>query len=379
MSEWKVPLYKIFTDEEDTRLVNQVVSRGKHWAIGPEIEQFENEIARYIETKYCVCFNSGTSGLHAVMQAYGIGVGDEVIVPSFSFISTANSVIFVNAKPIFSDIEKENFGLEPSLLEDKITKNTKAIMPMDYAGQSCKISEIKEITNKHGLLLIEDSAESMGCTINGVKVGKVSDCAIFSFTGNKVMTTGEGGAVTTNSKEIYEKLKLIRSHGRIDSENYFNNPNVSDYVNVGYNWRMPTISAALGLAQLSKLDKIIKMRKENAEFLSSHLSKHLEIEVPMPKSGSDHIFQMYTIKLKNKVLRDELHDFLIQKRIFSKIYFSPIHLTKFYVQKYQTYRGMLPITEDISDRVLTLPMYPHMTDEEKNLIVNSIHEFFENK
>ena len=121
------------------------------------------------------------------------------------------------------------------------------------------------------------------------------------------------------------------------------------------------------------------MRKTNAEFLSSHLSKYEQIEVPEAKAGSDHIFQMYTIKLKNKVLRDELHDFLIQKRIFSKIYFSPIHLTKFYVQKYQTYRGMLPITEDISDRVLTLPMYPHMTDEEKNLIVNSIHEFFENK
>ena len=377
MNEWKVPLYKIFTDDEDIRLVNQVISRGTQWAIGPEIEKFENEIANHIGTKYCVSYNSGTSGLHAVMQAYGIGKGDEVIVPSFSFISTANSVLFVNAKPIFSDIEEENFGLDPSLLEDHITQNTKAIMPMDYAGQSCKILEIKEIAKKHDLLLIEDAAESLGCTIGGVKVGKQADCAIFSFTGNKVMTTGEGGAVTTDSKEIYEKLKLIRSHGRIDSKNYFENPNVSDYVNVGYNWRMPTISAALGLAQLSKLDKIIKMRKSNAEFLSSYLSKYEQIEVPKAKSGSDHIFQMYTIKLKTKELRDGLHEFLIKKRVFSKIYFSPIHLTKFYIQKFNTHKGMLPITEDISERILTLPMYPNMTNEEKKLIVESVVEFLE--
>ncbi len=376
MKEWKVPLYKIFTDDEDIRLVNEVISRGTQWAIGPEIEEFENKIAKYVGTKYSVSYNSGTSGLHAVMQAYGIGKDDEVIVPSFSFISTANSVIFVNGKPIFSDIEDENFGLNPLLLENKISDNTKAIMPMDYAGQSCKISEIKEIADKHGLLLIEDSAESLGCTINGVKVGKISDCAIFSFTGNKVMTTGEGGAVTTDSKEIYEKLKLIRSHGRIDSTNYFENPNVSDYVNVGYNWRMPTISAALGLAQLSKLEKIIKMRKDNAKFLSERLSKHKEIEVPSAKSGSEHIFQMYTIKLKNQTIRDKLHEFLTEKRIFSKIYFPPIHLTKFYIQKYKTYRGMLPVTEDISNRVLTLPMYPNMTDNEKDLIVDEIDEFF---
>ena len=377
MNEWKVPLYKIFTDEEDIRLVNQVISRGTQWAIGPEIEEFENKIAEFVGTKYCVSYNSGTSGLHAVMQSYGIGKGDEVIVPSFSFISTANSVIFVNAKPIFSDIEEENFGLDPLLLEKKITQNTKAIMPMDYAGQSCKILEIKEIAKKHNLLLIEDAAESLGCTIGGIKVGKQSDCAIFSFTGNKVMTTGEGGAVTTDSKEIYEKLKLIRSHGRIDSKNYFENPNVSDYVNVGYNWRMPTISAALGLAQLSKLNKIIKMRKTNAEFLSSHLSKYEQIEVPEAKAGSDHIFQMYTIKLKTKELRDGLHQFLIKKRVFSKIYFSPIHLTKFYIQKFGTHNGMLPITEDISERILTLPMYPNMTNEEKNLIIESVSEFLE--
>ena len=377
MLDWKIPLYKIFTDDEDLRLVNDVIKRGKSWAIGPEIEQFEDELSSFVGKKFCVTFNSGTSGLHAALQAYGIGPNDEVIVPSFSFISTANSVLFVNGTPIFSDIEKDNFGLDASLLEKKITNKTKVIMPMDYSGQSCKIHEINDITTKHDLILIEDAAESLGCTINGKMVGTHSDCAVFSFTGNKVMTTGEGGAVVTDSEEIYEKLKLIRSHGRIDVQNYFENPDISDYVNVGYNWRMPTMSAALGLAQLSKLPKIIRMRKDHANYLSSRISKHPEIEVPSPKSGSDHIYQMYTIKLETKILRDTLHSFLTSKGIFSKVYFHPIHLTKFYQEKFGTKQGMLPVTEYISDRILTLPMFPSMTQDDKKLIVETINEFFE--
>lgn len=379
MTDWKIPLYKIFTDEEDLHLVNDVIKRGRSWAIGPEIEQFENELASFVGKKFCVALNSGTSGLHAALQAYGIGTDDEVIVPSFSFISTANSVLFVNGTPVFSDIETENYGLDATLLDEKISKKTKAIMPMDYAGQSCKIEEIKDFSKKHDLILIEDAAEGLGSSINGNMVGSQSDCAVFSFTGNKVMTTGEGGAVVTDSEEIFDKLKLIRSHGRIDVGNYFENPNISDYVNIGYNWRMPTISAALGLAQLSKLPKIIKMRKDNANYLSSRLSKHSEIETPSPKSGSDHIYQMYTIKLKNSEIRDNLQAHLTKNGVFSKIYFSPIHLTQFYSQKFNLKKGILPITEEISSRILTLPMYPNMTSEEKDLIISTIDEFFESE
>ena len=377
MTEWKIPLYKIFTDDEDVELVNKVIKRGKYWAIGPEIEEFENALCNYVGSDYCVAVNSGTSALHAALLSYGIGRNDEVIVPSFSFISTANSILFVNAKPVFAEIEEENFGLDPNLVENKITEKTKAIMPMDYAGQSCKIFELMEITKKHDLVLIEDAAEGLGSSINCSSVGSVSDCAIFSFTGNKVMTTGEGGAVVTNSKEICEKIKLIRSHGRIDSVNYFQNPELSTYVNVGYNWRIPTMSAALGLSQLSKLPKIIKMRKDNAQYLSSHLSKHKEIQIPSPKSKSDHIYQMYSILLETKILRDGLHSFLTSNGIFSKIYFSPIHLTKFYMDKFKTHQGMLPVTENLSERILTLPMFPSMTNEEKKLIVDTIDRFFE--
>lgn len=377
MEKWKIPLYKIYTDEEDIKIVNRILKRGTQWAIGPEIEEFENLIKNYIGTDYCVCVNSGTSALHATLLAYDIGRTDEVIVPSFSFISTANSVIFVDAIPIFSDIELEHFGLDPQQLSEKISKNTKAIMPMDYAGQSCKISEIRDICNEHKLFLIEDAAEALGSSVNGRKVGSMSDSAIFSFTGNKVLTIGEGGAVVTNSKKIYEKLKLIRSHGRVDTINYFDNTGIAEYLSVGYNWRMPTINAALGISQIQKLDKIIKMRQNIAQNFSNRLSKHQEIIIPFQNSSYENIYQMYPILLPNAILRNNLQNFLTNKQIFSKIYFSPIHLTKFYQEKFKLKNLQLLNTEKISERILVLPIYPGMTSEEQNYLLDSIDEFFE--
>jgi dTDP-4-amino-4,6-dideoxygalactose transaminase len=377
--EWKIPLYKIFTDAEDVNLITKIIKRGTRWAMGPEVEEFEAAIRNYVGVDYCVTLNSGTSALHAAYLAYGLQKNDEVIVPSFSFISTANSVLFVNANPVFADIEEDTFGLNPTQLEGKITSKTKAIVPVDYAGLSCKIFEIKEIAQNKNVLLIEDAAESLGSAVKGRKVGSVSDAAIFSFCGNKVLTTGEGGAIVTNSKEIYEKVKYIRSHGRIDKSDYFNNPLESQYSHLGYNWRMSSLTAGLGISQINKLPKIIKMRQENAEYISARLNKHKEIEVPKIPPNYEHIFQMFTIKLKYETTRDELHNFLIKKRVFSKIYFNPIHLTQFYKKTFGYREGSLPLTESISKRVLTLPLYPNMTKEEKDYLTDSVSEFFESK
>ena len=325
MNDWKIPLYKIYTDDEDVNLITKIIRRGTQWAIGPEIEEFENEIKKYVGSDYCVTLNSGTSALHAAFLAYGFGPNDEIIIPSFSFISTANAVQFVKSKPIFADIEENTFGLDSSSVLQKISNQTKAIVPVDVGGLSCNISEIKEITNNKNLILIEDAAEALGSSVNGNKVGSTSDCAMFSFCGNKVLTTGEGGAIVTDSKEIYEKIKLIRSHGRFDKTNYFDNVSESQYLELGYNWRMSTITAALGISQIQKLDKIIQMRKENAKFISSRLSRHSEIKVPNVPFGYDHIYQMYTIRLPNKKIRNALHEFLTEKKIFSKVYFNPIN------------------------------------------------------
>jgi len=377
LNAWKIPLYKIYTDDEDVNLITKIVRRGSNWAIGPEIEEFENAIRHYVGTDFCVTLNSGTSALHAIFLAYGFRKNDEIIVPSFSFISTANSVVFVEAKPNFADIEETTFGLDPNSILTKINPTTKAIVPMDYGGMSCNIFEIQKVAKNNNLILIEDAAESLGSSINGKKAGSVADSSIFSFCGNKVLTTGEGGAVVTNSKEIYEKIKLIRSHGRIDKINYFNNPSESQYVELGYNWRMSSITAALGISQINKLDKIIKMRQENARHLSSRLSKHNQIKVPGPPPGYDHVYQMYTIRLPDEKTRNKLHDFLSMKRIFSKVYFNPIHLTSFYKEKFGTKPNSLPITEQISKQVLSLPIYPNMNSEEKEYLIESISEFFE--
>ncbi len=377
IGDWKIPLYKIYTDDEDVNLITKIVKRGTNWAMGPEIEEFENKIRNYVGCDYCVTLNSGTSALHATLLAYGIGFGDEVIVPSWSFISTANSVIFVNGKPVFADIEESNFGLDPKSILQKITQKTKAIIPMDYGGLSCKIQDIQDVAKSNGLILIDDAAEALGSSVNGKKVGSIADSSIFSFCGNKVLSTGEGGAIVTNSKKIYDKLRLIRSHGRIDSKNYFDDTSSSEYLGIGYNWRMSSITAALGISQMDKLDKIINMRQENAKFISSKLAIRPEIQVPNPPQGYEHIYQMYTIRLQDEKTRNDLQEYLTKKRIFSKVYFNPIHLTTFYQEKYNAKEGMLPVTEKIAKHVLTLPIYPNMTSEEKEYLIDSVIEYFE--
>ena len=379
LETWKIPLYKIYSDDEDVSLITKIIRRGSGWALGPEIEEFEKAISNYVGADYCLTLNSGTSALHASLLAYGFGPNDEVIDPSFSFISTANSVLFVGAKPTFADIEETTFGLDPNSIQSKINKNTKCIIPMDYGGMSCNIFEIKEVARKNNLVLIDDSAECLGSSVNGKKVGSIADLSIFSFCGNKVLTTGEGGAIVTDSKEIYEKIKLIRSHGRVDTVAYFDNSSESQYSYLGYNWRMSTLTAALGISQLQKLDKIIKMRQENAKYFSSRLSKFSQIKVPTPPSGYDHIYQLYTIRISDSKIRDKLHEHLTRKKIFSRVYFSPIHLTQFYKERFPTDSWVLPVTEKISQQVLTIPLYPNMTLEEKEYVVDSISEFFESK
>ena len=374
--DWRIPLFKIYWDEQDVELVKEAIQRGMLWAIGPNIEKFENVLAEYIGTRYALVFNSGTSALHAALLAYGIGQGDEVIVPSFTFIATANAPLFVGAKPVFADIEETTYGLNPNNVMRKITPKTKAIIPIHYGGCPCLITELKEIAEEHNLILIEDNAESPGATVNGNKAGTFGDCAILSFCSNKIMTTGEGGAVVTNSAEIYEKLKLIRSHGRAESGNYFSSTQSMDYVALGYNFRMSDITAALGIAQLEKIDRLIEMRRQNAEMLSRKLSEISQIEVPHSPDSFFHVYQMYTIRVKDgQEERNALSNYLAEKGIMTKVYFPPVHVTHFYRNELG-YNDELPVTERLSQQVLTLPMYPTLTEKEINYIGQAVAGFF---
>ena len=369
---WKIPLFKIYWDEADLKGINESIQSGMNWAVGANVTSFEKGLCEYIGSKYCLTFNSGTSALHAVLLAHGIGPGDEVIVPSFSFIATANAPLFVGAKPVFADIEEETYGLSPEDVAERITNKTKAIIPVHYGGSPCKIRELKDLAEDHGLLLIEDAAESLGASIDGRKVGTFGDSAILSFCQNKVITTGEGGAVVTDSKEVYENLKLIRSHGRLETSDYFSSTDYMDYVSLGYNFRMPNILAALGISQLGKVDKIIAMRKENAKYLSDRLQKIREITHPTQLPGYNHVYQMYTIRLDR---RNEMIKHLADKGIMSKVYFDPIHKTSFYSQK-QGYQVQLPVTQSVSETVLTLPMHPAITKEELSAVCEGIEGFY---
>ena len=372
----KIPLYKIFTDREDNRAVNKVLQRGMDWAIGPEIADFEKKITNYIGTKYCVAFNSGTSAGHAALLAININSG-EVIVPSFTFISTANWPLMVNAKPKFVDIEEENFGLNPERVKSEITKNTKAIIPIHYGGLPCKIIEINRIARNKKIPLIEDCAEAFGTKIKGVSVGTFGQMSIFSFAPNKILTTGEGGAICTDSRKIFEKLQLIRSHGRLINENYFKTSQSPNYISIGYNWRMSSMTAALGLSQFDKLDRIIQLRRRHARFYVSKLKKINEIKLPDEPKDHLHVYQLFTIQLKNNLIRHKLQKFLASKGIMTKVFFEPIHLSKFY-KKSGFGKKSLSNTEKISRTVLSLPIFPGLKSEEITHICDSIKEFFQN-
>jgi dTDP-4-amino-4,6-dideoxygalactose transaminase len=374
-----VPLFRIYRDEHDIQKVSIVVKRGMYWTDGPDISELEKSVCKYFGIKHAALVNSGTSALHLSLLAHGIGQGDEVIVPSFTFIATANAPLFVGAKPVFADIEPETYGLDPECVKKRITNRTKAIIPIHYGGMPCHIKELKQIAIKHNLILIEDAAEAFGADIDGIKVGNFGDSAILSFCQNKIITTGEGGAVLTNSKHVYDKLKLFRSHGRLETDSYFTTTKPPEYVDLGYNFRMSSISAALGLSQLEKADKMIRMRKENAAYMSQSLCRIRGIKTPDSPSGYNHVYQMYTIRLENSNIRDKLMRYLADSGIQTKVFFLPVHLTQFYRQKFGYEGGELPITEKVASEVLTLPMYPGLTHDEMDYIAQEIMNFFINK
>lgn len=375
---WKIPLFKTYSDQEDIEAVSKVIKRGTYWATGPEIEEFEKSIAEFVGTKYAATFNSGTSALHALLLAHDIK-GKEVIVPSFTFIATANAVILAGGIPVFVESESETFGLDVEDVKKKITNKTKAVIALHYGGCASKdIEKLREICNDNKLILIEDAAESLGANIKGKNVGTFGDSAMFSFCQNKVISCGEGGIIVTNSKEIYEKIRLIRSHGRVEIEgsDYFSSIKDNDYIKVGFNFRIPTMCAALGLSQLKKIKKIKDMRKEKAKFLNESLKGIKKIKLPIPPDGFEHIYQMYTLRLENQETRDKLQKFLKEKSIMTKVYFEPVHLKTLYKKQYGCKEGNLPKTEELSKKVLTLPIYPDLKEEKLKFIVDCIEDFF---
>ena len=368
-----VPLFEIYNDEEDIKLISEEIASGKFWAVGSRVSEFEEKIAEYIGTKHALTFNSGTSALHASLLAHGIGKNDEVIVPSFTFIATANCALFVGAKPVFADIEETTCGLNPDSVQELINKDTKAIIPVHYGGCPCQIKELKDIAEDNDLILIEDAAEAFGASVDGNNVGTFGDLNVLSFCQNKIITTGEGGAIVTDSDETYEKLKLIRSHGRLETADYFSSYDLFDYIDVGFNWRMSNLTATLGISQINKVDKIIELRQKNVEYLSKRLLEETDlIVVPEVPKGYNNVYQLFSIFVDK---RDELIKYLADNGISSKIYFHPVHQSEFYKNKLG-YDSNLPVTESIFKKTITLPMFPSITAEQMDYIAETVGKFY---
>jgi dTDP-4-amino-4,6-dideoxygalactose transaminase len=374
----KIPLYKAFTDANDVRRVASVVRRGMNWAIGPEVAEFEREVASYVGRKHAVSFNSGTSALHATMMALKVKQGDEVVVPSFTFIATANAALFVGASPVFADIERVTYGLDPESVGKVITRKTRAVVPTHIGGIVCRYAgELERLGRERKLLVVEDACEALGATAKGRKGGTYGDASVLSFCANKLISTGEGGMVLTDRKDVYERLKLVASHGRSDKVPYFTSSFPPDYVQLGYNWRVSSMTAALGISQMRKLDRAIQLRRQVARALTSRFSRMDGIEPPGEPQGYLHTYQMYTVKVRaGRSVRDGLNGHLSSRGITSKVYFDPIHRSRFYKGILRGRIPRLPVTDWVSARVLTIPVYPRMSRKEVDYVADSVEEYF---
>ncbi len=369
-----IPLFRNSWDDLDIERVTSVIRRGMYWANGPEVTEFEKKLAEYVGTKYCLSFNSGTSALHAVLLAIDVKAR-EVIVPSFTFIATANSAVMAGGKPVFADVEDTTFGLDSEEVKNKITSKTKVIMPIHYGGCACEIKGLRELANDHDLILVEDAAESLGAKIGRYMVGTFGDAAMFSFTPTKVISTGEGGVIVTDNQDLYEKMKLIRSHGRVESAEYFSSTEYMDYITLGYNYRMSSVCAAQGLAQLEKVEEMVEKRRKIAELYNKELKSINGLRPPVEPKNNRHIYQMYAILInEGKSKRDMLQKYLAEHGISSKVYFEPVHKTHYY-QKELKYEITLPTTEELSEKILSIPIFPGMSKDEVIEVIKRIKEF----
>ncbi|KGK98737.1 aminotransferase DegT [Methanococcoides methylutens] len=354
-----IPIAKPNIGDEEIDAVSEVLASG-NIAEGKRVAEFESAFAEFIGTDHAIAVNSGTAALHAALLAHGIGKGDEVITTSFSFIATANSIMYTGARPVFVDIEPETFNIDTSLIENSITKDTKALMPVHLYGHPAEMKQINEIAKDHDLAIIEDACQAHGATYQGKKVGSFGTGA-FSFYPTKNMTTSEGGIITTNDSEIARKARMIRAHG--SQERYLHEM-------LGYNFRMTDIAAAIGLVQLKKVNGFNLKRQKNAHLLSEGLKSASGITIPTIRKGCEHMFHQYTIRTES---RDDLITKLTENGIGTGIYYPiPIHMQPTYIDAGYNYD--LPVCEKAAKEVISLPVHPGVLENDLKHIIKTVIE-----
>jgi dTDP-4-amino-4,6-dideoxygalactose transaminase len=362
--KWKIALSDLDFDQRELKSVVSVI-KGKWLSMGWMVKEFEDRFAQYIGTKYAIATSSGTAALHLALRALDIQGGDEVLVPSITFVASANAVLYTGAKPKFVDSTSlDDFNLSVEDLEKKITKKSKAIIVVHYAGYIADMEQIKRIAQKYNLSIIEDSAHAIGVSFGRKMAGNLGDIGCFSFFANKNMATGEGGMVTTNNEMVAQKIRLLRSHGMTSStwEREKGRASSYDVVDLGYNYRMTEIAAALGLEQLKKLSKNNLIRKKLTGYYVAYLNSVKGIAIPFRDYPRDSSFHLFPILLDKTIDRKKVIQRLRNKEIQTSIHYPPVHRFSYYQKKYKS--TALPDAEYIGSHELTLPLHPLLTRRE---------------
>jgi dTDP-4-amino-4,6-dideoxygalactose transaminase len=370
--DWRIPLSDIDFDDNEARAVQDVI-KSRWLTMGKVTQEFESSFAGYIQTKHAIAVTNATAALHLACLALGIGPGDEVIVPSLTFVATANAVRYVGATPVFADIlSPDDLNISPAAIELLITPRTRAIIVMHYAGYPCDMPSILSIAKQHGLFVIEDAAHAVGSELNGRKIGTVGDIGCFSFFSNKNMTTGEGGMLTTDNDDLAQKLSRLRSHGMtsLTWDRHKGHAWSYDVVDLGFNYRIDEIRAALGLVQLTKVEKNNQRRRDLTQLYRSELAELIsQVNVPFENHEGKTSAHIMPILLPKGTNREKFMGSMKEQGIQTSFHYPPVHTFTAY---HRDTEWNLAVTEEVASREVTLPLFPTMTAEDVNAVVSAV-------
>jgi perosamine synthetase len=365
----EIPLSRPWLEEREEELVLEVLRSGR-LSLGPWIERFEKQVAERVGAPYAAALSSGTAGLHLLCKIAGLGAGDEVITSPLSFVASANCFILEGATPVFADVDPVTLNMDPGAVEEAVTERTRAIVAVDMFGLPCELDELRAIADRHGLVLIEDAAESLGAEYKGRPLGSHGPSAVFGFYPNKQMATGEGGVVVTHSEEEWQLLRSLRNQGRsYDGGGWFH------HVRLGMNYRWTDVQAAIGLAQLEKLDRILELREKGARRYDELLADVDGVEVPTPDDPEHRrSWFVYVVKLDAELDRAGVMDVLRRQGVATAEYVPCIHLQPYMRERYGFAEGLCPVAEETAKRTLALPFFTQIEPEDQGRVVEVLRE-----